>query len=356
MTGLKTGALGLALVAGMGMSATAQDSQNFAVVGTWGMLAPWQDHEGPFWNETLPEASGGRLTATARPLTELGMDGTTVMRELRAGAFDFAHGVFLYVAADSPVIEGADLVGVTPDLATFRQVMEAYRPVLEDEFQRLFNSHILMLYAWPQTHLICRFEGDVPEQVDLSFFEGLNIRSFGASATDFITSSLNAVPVAVAFGEVLPSLERGALDCGATGVLSAYSASWQQGTTHDLQVALGYTASFLAVNNDSWQALSDADRALIEDQIAQLENQMWDATARDDAEGIACLADGPCPRGEPGGLRQLTMTEAGMADLRASIESGVIGSWAERCEARSPGCAEAWNSTIGPIIGYTATP
>ncbi|MCC5989042.1 MAG: hypothetical protein JJT95_15315 [Pararhodobacter sp.] len=92
-------------------AALAQDSHNFAVVGTWGQLAHWQDREGSFWNEVLPAASDGRLTATARPLTELGMDGTTVMRELRSGAFDFAHGVFLYVAADSPVIEGGDLVG-----------------------------------------------------------------------------------------------------------------------------------------------------------------------------------------------------------------------------------------------------
>ena len=356
MTGLKIGALGAALAAGLALSASAQESHNFAVVGTWGGLAPWQDHEGPFWNQTLPQASGGRLTATARPLTELGMDGTTVMRELRSGAFDFAHGVFLYVAADSPVIEGADLVGVTPDLATFHRVMEAYRPVLEGEFQRLFNSHILMLYAWPQTHLICRFPADTPDQVDLSFFEGLKIRSFGASATDFITHSLNAVPVAVAFGEVLPSLERGALDCGATGVLSAYSASWQQGTTTDLQMALGYTASFLAVNNDSWAALSDEDRALIEEQVAALENRMWEATARDDTDGINCLADGPCPRGENGHLRQMTMSDAGMAQLRASIESGVIGTWAQRCEERSPGCAAAWNETIGQIVGYTATP
>ncbi|WP_370205789.1 TRAP transporter substrate-binding protein DctP [Pararhodobacter marinus] len=356
MMTLKKGALGLAMAAGIAGGAVAQESHDFAVVGTWGQLAHWMDRESVFWNETLPAASDGRLTATARPLTELGMDGTTVMRELRSGAFDFAHGVFLYVAADSPVIEGADLVGVTPDLATFRQVMDVYRPVLEGEFQRLFNSHILMLYAWPQTHLICNFPEDTPSEVDLSFFEDRHVRSFGASADEFITNSLGAVPVAVAFGEVLPSLERGALDCGATGVLSAYSGSWQQGTTHDLQVALGYTASFLAVNNDTWNALSDEDRALIEEQVALLEDQTWEATAREDAEGIACLSDGPCPRGEPGGLQQMTMTDAGREALRDSVETGVIGAWATRCEARSPGCAEAWNETIGALLGFEARP
>lgn len=347
-------AAGIALSALCGAGAAAQETREFAVVGTWGMLAHWQDRESVFWNETLPAASEGRLTANARPLTELGMDGTTIMRELRVGAFDFAHGVFLYVAGDSPVIEGSDLSGVTPDLATFRKVMEVYRPVLQAEFRKLFNSHILMLYAWPQTHLICNFPDGMPTEIDLSTFEGTKVRSFGASMADFITGALNAVPVAVAFGEVLPSLEKGALDCGATGVLSAWSAKWQQGTTHDLQVSLGYTASFLAVNNDVWTGLTDAERALLETEIGKLEDEMWEATARDDADGIACLSDGPCERGEPGGLKQLTLTPEALAEMKARVERSVIANWAERCEARSPGCVADWNATIGALLGYEA--
>ena len=335
-------------------AAVAQEAREFNVVGTWGVLSHWQEREDPFWNEQLPAASDGMLTANARPLTELGMDGTTVMRELRAGAFDFAHGVFLYVAADSPVIEGADLTAVTPDLETFRQVAEAYRPVLEDEFQRLFNSHILMLYAWPETHLYCNFPEGTPEAVGLDVFEDLNVRSFGASMADFISETLQAVPVSVAFGEVLPSLERGALDCGATGTLSAYSANWYQGASHDIQVSLGYTASFLAVNNDTWNSLTDEERALIEAEVAVLEEAMWEATARDTADGVACMADGPCDRGDTGGMTQITMTDEAMQAMRQSIESGVIANWAQRCEERSPGCVENWNNTIGQLLGFEA--
>ncbi|MBF9033536.1 transporter [Rhodobacterales bacterium HKCCE2091] len=334
-------------------AALAQDSHNFSVVGTWGVLAHWQEREQPFWDVQLPEASGGRLTATARPLTELGMDGTTVMRELRSGAFDFAHGVFLYVAGDSPVIEGGDLTGVTPDLATFRQVMEVYEPVLEEEFQTLFNSHILMLYAWPQTHLYCNLGEDVSGDVGLDAFQGLNVRSFGASMADFITETLDATPVAVAFGEVLPSLERGALDCGASGTLSAYAASWYQGATHDLQVSLGYTASFLAVNNDVWNGLSDEDRALIEEQVAILEEEMWTATEADSQAGIDCMAEGPCD-GELGHMTQVTLSDAALEQMRETIENGVLTNWAERCEARSPGCVDNWNATIGQLLGYEA--
>lgn len=334
--------------------AQAQDAREFSVVGTWGVLAHWQEREGPFWNEQLPAASNGMLTATARPLTELGMDGTTVMRELRSGAFDFAHGVFLYVAGDSPVIEGSDLTGVTPDLATFRQVMEVYEPVLEEEFQTLFNSHILMLYAWPETHLYCNMPEGTGAEVGLEAFEGLNVRSFGASMGDFIAETLNAVPVPVAFGEVLPSLERGALDCGASGTLSAYSASWYQGASHDIQVSLGYTASFLAVNNDTWNSLTDEERALIEAEVAILEETMWTATEAETADGINCMADGPCDRGDLGGMSQITLTPEALEEMRASIEGGVIANWAARCEARSPGCVENWNATIGDLLGFEA--
>lgn len=356
MTKKKTLAAGLtaAAIGLTGMSAMAQETREFSVVGTWGVLAHWQDREGPFWNEQLPAASDGMLTANAKPLTELGMDGTTVMRELRAGAFDFAHGVFLYVAGDSPVIEGGDLTGVTPDLATFREVMDVYEPVLEAEFQKLFNSHILMLYAWPVTHLYCNFPEDTPDAIGLDVFEDMKVRSFGASMADFITETLDATPVAVSFGEVLPSLERGAIDCGASGSLSAYSAKWYQGASHDLQVSLGYTASFLAVNNDVWTSLTDDERALIETEVAKMEEAMWEATAKDSADGITCMADGPCDRGETGGMTQLTLTDEALEDMRASLEAGVLANWAERCEARSPGCVENWNDTIGELLGLEA--
>lgn len=348
-------AIGLGASAIFGAPALAQ-SKEFAVVGTWGQLDHWKERESKFWNETLPEVSGGELTANAKPLTELGLEGTTVMREVRSGAFDFAHGVFLYISADSPVIEGADLAGVTPDLETFREVMEAYKPVMQDEFERLYNSRILMLYPWPQTHLICAMPEDPPSEVTLDTFKGLKVRSFGSSASDFITETLNAVPVPVAFGEVLPSLQKGALDCGATGVLSAYSAKWYQGANVDVQYSLGYTASFLAVNNDVWVSLTDEQRSLLEEEIGKLEEEMWSSAAQDDTDGMNCLADGPCPKGETGGMRAVSLTDEAEKELRASLEDGVLKNWAQRCEARSEGCAEAWNDTIGEIVGLTAKP
>jgi hypothetical protein len=53
-------------------------------------------------------------------------------------------------------------------------------------------------------------------------------------------------------------------------------------------------------------------------------------------------------------MTQVSMSGDAQAAMRASIEGGVIANWAERCEARSPGCVDNWNSTIGALLGYEA--
>ena len=330
----------------------AQDSREFAVVGTWGQLAHWKERESVFWNETLPGVTDGRLTANAKPLTELGLDGNKVMREVRAGAFDFAHGVFLYIAGDSPVIEGSDLSGLAPDLDTFRAALDVYKPIMQAEFDEKYDSRILMLYAWPQSHFYCNFPEDTPSEIGLDVFEGLKIRSYGASLGDLISTSLNAVPVSVSFGETLSGLQKGLVDCGVTSELSAHSAKWYQAATHVVPVSLGYTASFLAVNNDVWASLSADDQTAIEAAVKEMEEEMFAATARDDEHGLACNTDGPCTSGENGNLIPVTLTADAQAELRASLATGVLANWAERCEPRSEGCVANWNSTIGKVLGY----
>lgn len=83
------------------------------------------DLEKPFRTETLPEATGGALTAEAIPITEAGLKGGEVMRLLSQGVFEVAHCLGSYVAAENPAIEGADLSSIAPDFTTMRAVAKA---------------------------------------------------------------------------------------------------------------------------------------------------------------------------------------------------------------------------------------
>ena len=69
------------------------DEKEFLVVGTWGNLFNWKEHESRMWNDVLPAASGGKITANAKPYTELGLSGYEVVKQMELGAYDAAHAL-----------------------------------------------------------------------------------------------------------------------------------------------------------------------------------------------------------------------------------------------------------------------
>ena len=86
--------------AGLALPAHAVDKKEFKVVGTWGNLAQLERAREPLLERgACPEASGGKLTANAKPYTELGLKGYEVMRLLKIGAYDAVHGLTSYTSA-----------------------------------------------------------------------------------------------------------------------------------------------------------------------------------------------------------------------------------------------------------------
>jgi TRAP-type C4-dicarboxylate transport system substrate-binding protein len=145
------GSLGLACVVTVGGApAIAQDlpKQNFKVVGTWSNLTNWQANEQPFWTKTVPESSKGQIGATIQSISELGLKGTEIVRLVRLGLFDFAHGLPIYVAEDATV-EGIDIAGVAKTFDMARKTVDAYAPVLNAAVEKKYGARVLNYYTWP---------------------------------------------------------------------------------------------------------------------------------------------------------------------------------------------------------------
>jgi TRAP-type C4-dicarboxylate transport system substrate-binding protein len=344
LAALVAGAMALGSIA---PAAAEIQTKDFKVVGTWHFLANWKEHESRLWNKVLPEASGGKITATARPLTELGMKGFELMRQLKAGVFDFAHGVTSYVASDAPAIEGVDLAGVVQDLPTYRKVMNSYRGILEREFDKRFNSKILMLYAFPSQQLWCNLKDKNITKVSLRDLKGLKIRTYSTTLGDFI-EGLGASAVTIAFSEVVPALQKGVADCGITGTMPAYNAKWWQVVTHNIRIRIGYASSFLAVNKKVWSKINPETQALMMKHFKQVEDDMWVGTQRDDARGMDCNAAGPCPIGKPGGMIPIEASDADREQVKQIVKDFVLKRWIKRC---GKSCGVDWNNTIGKVLG-----
>ncbi len=328
--------------------AHAIDKKEFKVVGTWGNLLNWKDHESRLWAKVLPEASGGKLTANAKPNTELGLSGFEVMRLLKLGAYDAAHAVTSYAAADSPALEGIDLAGVIQDFDQYREAIKAYTPVIAREVSQKYNSKLLMLYTFPSQQLWCNVKGKT--ELHLSDLKGKKIRTYSKTLGDFI-EGLGASAVTIAFAEVVPALQRGVADCGITGTAPAYNAKWWQVVKTNLQIRLGYAATFMAMNNKVWNGLSKETQDLIQKNAAMVEDEMWKSVKEVDKHGMACNANGPCPWGKPGGMTPVAANDADKAQLKTILKDFVVKRWAKRCGAK---CAEDWNNTIGKVAGVKA--
>lgn len=336
------GAACLSLTAGM---AIAEEPVTIRAVGTWGNLTNYIKHEGPFWNERIAAATGGKIVGDIKPQTEVGLKGFEIMRMIQNGVFDFAFGLPGYVAAEDAIFEGADLASLTQDIETQRKVAEAFFPVLEKSFEEIYKAKLLMLYPFPSQTLWCNAE--INSIADLN---GKKIRVYTTSLGDFV-EGVGGTSVTVSFAEVIPALEKGVVDCAITGTMSAYTANWQQVATHAYTLRVGWGLAFGAMNMAKWESLSDEQRTMLSDEIAKLNDEMWAETALEDEVAISCITGGECAIGEKGNM---VLVEPSAEDLavRDKIANDVIlARWAERCGAE---CTATWNETVGPILGLTA--
>lgn len=332
------------------VSAQMIDKREFKVVGTWGNLSHWKERESRFWNKDIVDASGGKITANAKPYTELGLSGFEVMRLLKLGTYDFAHTLTSYVASDSPAIEGVDLAGMVQDINQYREVMKLYRPILDREFSKRFKSKILMTYAWPSQQLWCNMGSKDQKTLSIADMKGKKIRTYSTTLGDFI-EGMGGSAVTIAFAEVVPALQKGVADCGLTGTLPAYNAKWYQVVTHNLRIRLGYVASLMVVNEKVWDSLNADTQKLIQAEALKLEDEMWSATAKDDQIGMDCNASGPCPLGDPGGMIAVEPSEADKEKLKGIVQDFVLKRWAQRCGQK---CADEWNASVGQFLGLKA--
>ncbi|MEQ9643401.1 MAG: TRAP transporter substrate-binding protein [Alphaproteobacteria bacterium] len=345
--GMRSVALAGALAMSAGVaSADDLDKRQFKVIGSWSNLSNYKVHEKPFWSEVVPKESGGMITAKINAITDLGLKGFEVMRLVKLGVFDVAFGVFGYVASEHPVFEGVDLAAAAGNFKEARANVDAYRSILEREFEKNFNAKMLVVYPYPSQILFCN--KPVKGLADL---KGLKIRVYSTTMGDFV-EAVGGTSVTVAFAEVVPALQKGVVDCGITGTMPAYQAKWHEVATHALRVPVSAGLAFMAVSLKTWDSLNADTQKFMLEQSAALEKRMWAATEAEDEMGVTCNTGGPCEIGEPGKMELVEPTEADLKAREKILSDFVLKRWAERC---GKDCAAEWNSTVGKVVGVEAT-
>lgn len=322
------------------------DTKQFNVVGTFNFLTNWAVLEKPFWTEVLPKASGGKLTANIKAYNELNLKGPEMLRLLKQGVFDFAFVIPIFVEDGAAVIEATDISGVARTFEMSRDIAKLWQPEMQKVMKDKHNAIILGTHTWPEQNFYCK--GDVKSVEDL---KGKKVRVQGTSQSDLV-SGLGGIGVTIMFGEVVPALEKGVVECGITGTMPAYKAKWTEVTNSVFRLPVGFTSGFLAANLTMWNKLSPDTRKLIQDEVAKLEDLSWKTTKEETEDGIRCTTGtGPCPVGAPGKLKLNLPNETDFKVRDKVLNEIVLKNWAKRCGAE---CASKWTDVIGQKYGLAA--
>jgi TRAP-type C4-dicarboxylate transport system substrate-binding protein len=330
-----------------GSPARAESPVHLRIMGGLANVSQYLRFEQPFWERRIRELSGGRLTAEIIPFDAAGLRASDVLPLMRLGVAPFANVLLAAAAAEEPEINIADLPTLNPDLGALRRNVAQVRPFLAQLLRERYDVELLAIYTYPAQVIFCRrpFAG-------LSDLAGRRIRTSSVAQSE-VMEALGAAPVVIPFAEIVPAIRAGVVECAITGTLSGNAIGLHEVTTHVHALAISWGLSAFGASRGAWEALSEADRALLRGALAELERDIWEGAERETGEGLACNTGQPgCTAGRPGRMTLVPVSAADSARRERLLRETVLPRWINRC---GPECAEVWNKLLAPVTGVRAS-
>ncbi|WP_419913887.1 TRAP transporter substrate-binding protein [Hoeflea sp.] len=259
---------GAFLALGLAQAANAETVLRFS---NW---VPNTTHPSPgfeAWGKSIEEASDGRIKVEFFHSGQLGnpRDHYNMARD---GIADVAWSVPAFEPDRFPIFEITSLPFLTKDAVTASRVVhDWYNQYAADEMSEVKLCAITMA---PEGTLNFKDkEIRTPDQM-----QGVKIRPVGTFLTQFM-KDLGAVPVSIPASEARQAFDRGLVEGIAFPWRTLYPFGLDKATTHHQDMIIYAVAATIVMNKDSYAALSDEDKAVIDahctPEWSQRINQMW---------------------------------------------------------------------------------
>lgn len=323
--------------------AAAAPRVKLRIVGGLAGVHQYTRNEEPFWSRELSRLSNGKYSAEIVPFDRAGIPGGDMLRLLELGVVPFGTTLMSSLQNSHPRYAAVDLAGLSPDMASLRQVVAAWRGYIENRLRAQHNIQMLALYVYPAQVLFCK--GAFDRLADL---KGRRIRVSSPTQADFL-GALGAIPVTTGFGQIMANVKSGNVDCVVTGTMSGNTLGLHEVTSHIHTMAITWGLAVFSANKSAWDNLPPDLRALISRELPRLEAAIWSESERESSDGLACnTGAATCRGGRQGQMVQVQLSAADEQLRKSIFTNTVLPRWLERCGAD---CAEIWRQTIAPVTG-----
>ena len=158
----------------------------------------------------------------------------------------------------------------------------------------------------------------------------------------------------IAFGEVVPALEKGVVDCGITGTMPAYKAKWPEVTNTLLPAARGLHRRPLGGQPQQLEQAVARHACVPGEAVQGARGQVLEVDRGRDRGGRAPappVRAAPARSGAPGKLKLVLPSEADLKARDKALNDVVLKAWAKRC---GDACATKWTELVGKKYGLEA--
>ena len=237
--------MALALLAGhanVPAQTPAPRVQHLRIVGGLAGLNQYTRHEEPFWTRDLARLSGGHLTAEIVPFDRAGIRGQEMLRLMNLGVVPFGTALLGLAGTEVPEVSAPDLAGLSPDMASLKRVVGAFRPHLERTLKKRYGIEVLAVYAYPAQVVFCNqpFSG-------LAGLADRRVRVSSPTQADWV-QALGGKPVLAGFADIMAQMRGGNLDCAITGTMSGNTIGLHTVTSHVHTMAVSWGLAVFGAN------------------------------------------------------------------------------------------------------------
>lgn len=144
------------------------------------------------------------------------------------------------------------------------------RTMLDNEIESVGARALFWLPFGYITMVTRNTEVHTPADMD-----GLKIRTFGSTVSDFVTS-VGAAPVVTSGGEQFLALQRGIVDGGLTGWSSIVDRRLYEVTNYVIATDHMYETHFALLNDGTWNALTADQQVIFQEVATDLEAKLME--------------------------------------------------------------------------------
>jgi TRAP-type C4-dicarboxylate transport system substrate-binding protein len=335
--------LALSIVPAAPVSAESGEIVRLKVAGGLGDGRQYRDFEAPFWNQTVPRRSSGRIQATVAPFDRSGIRGNEMLRLMRLGAVPFGIVIPALVESEEPELSGAALPMLHGDLASVRTAVGAFKEHLTVVLRERHDIELLATFVYPGQVAFC-----TEPLARLDDLKGRRVRVSSVGQGE-VAEALGAVTVTVPFARIVEFFRNRSIDCAVTGSMSGYVLGLGEVVRHVHSLPWSWGINVFAANARAWSALPAWARELLLDELSGLEREVWHQAVVETDEGFSCLTGaGVCPQGRPAQMSRTPVLAEDHARRLQIFRESVLPGWIGRC---GEVCGATWRRLASGVPG-----